>query len=272
LLTPAASTAVLSPVAAEEPRRRWWAYAALALATVVVFLLSLLLVKSLFKGGGAQVAVPDVRGKTVAAARTILEAQKLKVGDIEQVFSAKPVGTVVDQDPLPKFSARSGGAVNLSVSKGIEKVQVPDVRGQQIEDARTELESRGFKIGTITEKEQVGPPGRVIDVKPAPGTSVAKGSAVDLVVISGQVSVPDLFGKTFEQARAELEGLGFSNIVRQDVPTDNPDEAGTVVGQDPAKGTKAGRNDKITLQVAEAAPTTPPPSSESPTPSAAPSS
>jgi beta-lactam-binding protein with PASTA domain len=80
--------------------------------------------------------------------------------------------------------------------------------------------------------------------------------------------VPDLFGKTFEQARAELEGLGFSNIVRQDVATANPDEAGTVVGQDPAKGTKADRNDKVTLQVAEAAPSSSPPPSESPSPSA----
>jgi serine/threonine-protein kinase len=267
LLTPAATTAVLTAVADEPPRRRGWAYAGLALATIVVFVLSLLLVKSLFKGGGEQVAVPDVRGKSLAAARTILEQHKLKVGDVEEVFSAKPSGTVVDQDPLPKFSARSGGAVNLSVSKGIEKVQVPDVRGQSLEDARAELESRGFKIGKITEKEQVGPPGRVLDLNPPAGTTVAKGATVDLTVISGQVTVPDLFGKTFEEARAELEGLGFSNIVRQDVATANPDEAGTVVGQDPAKGTKADRNDKVTLQVAEAAPSSPPPSSGEPTPS-----
>ncbi len=269
LLTPAASTAVLGPIAPERRGRRGWAYAGLALATVVVFLLSLLLVKSLFKGGGTQVAVPDVRGKTVAEARLTLDAQGLKVGEVEQVFSTKPVGIVVDQDPLPRFSTRSGGAVNLSVSKGIERIQVPDVTGQSLEDAKAELEAKGFKVGKVTEKEQVGPPGRVLASDPAAGATLPKGSAVNLTVISGKVTVPDLFGKTFEEARAQLEALGFSNVVRQDVVTDNPDEAGTVVGQDPTSGTKADRNEKITLQVAEPAPTSAPPSespSETPSP------
>jgi len=264
LLTPAASTAVLTPVGEERPGRRGWAYAALAVATVLVFLLSMLVVKSLFSGGGEQVSVPDVRGKTVAQARAILQQYQLKVGNVTEAFSTKPPGQVIDQDPLPKFSARSGGSVDLVVSKGVERVQVPDVVGQSLEDAKAELESKGLKVGTVTEKEQVGPPGRVMASDPAANTTVDKGSVVNLTVISGKLTVPDLFGKTFEEARSALEALGFSNVVKQDVPTDNPDEAGTVVGQTPAKGTKADRNAQITLQVAESAS---PSSSASPTPS-----
>jgi serine/threonine-protein kinase len=265
LLTPAASTAVLGALPPERRSRRGLAYAGLAVATIVVFLLSLLAVKALFGGGGAKVAVPELRGKTVAEARAILEQQGLKLGDVAEVFSSRPVGTVVEQEPLPKFSVPSGGSVNVSVSKGIERIAVPDVTGQSLEDARSALESRGFKVGKVVEKEQAGPPGRVLSSDPAPGTVLAKGAAVSLTVISGKLTVPDLFGKTFEQARAELESLGFSNIVRQDVPSTNPGETGTVVGQDPAKGAKADRNDKITLQVAEPAPTTAPPTTPPPT-------
>jgi beta-lactam-binding protein with PASTA domain/predicted Ser/Thr protein kinase len=271
LLTPAASTALLGTVVPERRSRRGLAYALLALATIGVFVVSLLLVRGLFKGGGTQVAVPDVRGMTRAAATAELTRAGLKVGDVTEVFSAKPVGTVVEQEPLPKFSVPSGGSVNLSISKGIEKVQVPDVVGQSLDDARGALESRGLKVGSIVEKEQAGPPGRVLAVDPAAGTTVAKGASVTLTVISGRLTMPDLFGKTFEQARSELESLGFSNVVRQDVQTDNPDEIGTVVGQDPARGTKVDRNQKVTLQVAEPAPTTAPPTtpppSGSPTPS-----
>jgi serine/threonine-protein kinase len=265
LLTPAASTAVLGALPPERRSRRGLAYAGLAVATVVVFLLSLLAVKSLFGGGGAKVAVPEVRGKTVAEARVIFEAQGLKLGDVTEVFSSRPVGVIVEQEPLPKFSVPSGGSVNVSVSKGIERIAVPDVTGQSLEDARSALESRGFKIGKVVEKEQAGPPGRVLSSDPVPGTVLAKGSAVSLTVISGKLTVPDLFGKTFEQARAELESLGFSNIVRTDVPSTNPAETGTVVGQSPAKGSKADRNDKITLQIAEPAPTTAPPTTPPPT-------
>jgi beta-lactam-binding protein with PASTA domain/predicted Ser/Thr protein kinase len=265
LLTPAASTAVLGTYPPERRSRRGLAYAALAVATVLVFLASLLLVKSLFKDTGAPVRVPDVRGRQIEVAEAMLREDGLEVGEVTRVFSDRPVDEVLDQDPLPQFSIASGGEVNLTVSKGIERVQVPDVTGQQIEDAKRELEARGLKVGKVTEKEQVGPPGRVLEVSPRPGATVNKGSSVALTVISGQITVPDLFGKTFEQARAELEALGFSNIQRQDVASENPDEAGTVVGQDPARGTKAARDAVVTLRIAQPPPTTPPPTTAPPT-------
>ena len=262
LLTPAASTAVLGTAPPERRGRRGLAYALLALATVAAFLGSMLLIRAILDNNqGGQVKVPDVRGGTVDQARQELSVIGLDVGDVTEQFSDKPVGTVVDQDPLPNFTVRRGDDIALIVSKGIERVQVPDVRGQSLDDARKSLEDRGLRVGKVTEREQAGPPGRVLESNPVPDTTVNKGTAVDLVVISGKLTVPDLFGKTFEEARAQLEGMGFSNIVRQDVPSDNPAEAGTVVGQDPAKNTKVERDARITLQVAQAPP------SPSPTPS-----
>jgi serine/threonine-protein kinase len=264
LLTPAASTAVLGTLPPDRRSRRAWAYAILALATIVVFVASLILVRSLFEETGAPVRVPRVTDMTEAEATQVLEQAGLEVGDVTEVFSDKPVGTVVDQDPLPGFSIASGGSVNLDVSKGIETVQVPDVTNRSLDDARAELEARGLKVGKVTEREQVGPPGRVLETTPKAGATVEKGAAVNLVVISGEITVPDVFGKTFEEARRQLEEVGFSNIVRQDVPAESPDEVGTVVGQDPARGTKADRDTRITLQVTEPAPTTPPPTTEPP--------
>jgi serine/threonine-protein kinase len=265
LLTPAAaSTAVLGTVQPERRGSRALAYVLLAIATIAVFVVSLLLVKSLFKSDGTKISVPDVRGKTVPQATQILEAQGLKA-ETKEEFSSRPVGIVFDQDPLPKFSMAKGGTVTLRVSKGIERVGVPNVVGLSLDDARKALEDAGLKVGNVVEKEQTGPPNRVLAADPAAGTTVNKGSAVNLTVISGTLTVPDLFGKTFEDARAQLESMGFSNIVREDVPSDNPAEAGTVVGQTPPKGSKVSRDDKITLQVAE------PPSSPSPSESASPS-
>ncbi|HEU0131245.1 MAG TPA: Stk1 family PASTA domain-containing Ser/Thr kinase [Mycobacteriales bacterium] len=265
LLTPAASTAVLGTLPPERRSRRGVAYAALAVATILVFLASMFLVKAFFKNSGKSIAVPNVVGMTEKQARATLAAQGLKVGDVDTKFSERPAGTVIDQDPLARFSVTVGDTVNLTLSKGIEQIAVPDVTGQSLEDARAALESRGLKVAKVVEKEQAGPPGRVLSVDPAPGTQLPRGGGVTLTVISGRLTVPDLFGKTFEQARQELEALGFSNVVRQDVPTDNPAEVGTVVGQNPAKGAKAGRNDTITLQVGEPAPTTPPPTTPPPT-------
>jgi serine/threonine-protein kinase len=269
LLTPAASTAVLGTLPPERRGRRGLAYAALALATLVAFVGSMLLIRAILDNNqGAQVKVPELRNMTEQAARNLLSQAGLEVADVEEAFSDKPVGTVIDQDPLPNFTVRRGDGVTLTVSKGIETVEVPNVVGDQLEAARREIEGRGLKVGKLDEREQPGPPGRVLESKPAAGTRVNKGTAVDLVVISGKITVPQLFGKTFEQARAELESLGFSNIARQDVPSDNPAEAGTVVGQMPQAGAKVERDTKITLQIAQepAPPTTPPPTTEPPPP------
>ena len=273
LLTPAASTAVLGTFVPPEQRRnrRALAYGALALATILVFVGSLLLVRSLFKESGAPVRVPEVRRMQLDQARTVLAQAGLEVGEVNEVFSDRPVKEVVDQDPLPGFSIDTGGEVTLTVSKGIERVQVPDVTGQQLDDARTELEGRGLRVAKVVEVEQAGPPGRVLSTNPPAGTTVNKGAGVTVTVISGQITMPDLFGKTFEEARAELERLGFSRVVREDVPTDNPDEAGTVVGQNPPRGSKANRDDEITLRIAEPAPTTPPPATPPASPSESPS-
>ena len=270
LLTPAASTAVLGTAPPERRGRRGLAYAALALATVAAFLGSMLLIRAILDNNqGAQVRVPDVTGRTVAQARDMLSQLGLDVGDVAEVFHATaPAGVVVDQDPLPNFTVRKGDSITLTVSKGIERVRVPDVRGQSEADARRALEDAGLKVGQVSQREQVGPPGRVLDQDPKPDATVAKGATVNLVVISGTITVPDVFGKTFEEAREELENLGFSNIVRQDVPSDNPAEAGTVVGQDPQRGAKVERDARITLQVAQPPPS--PTAEPTPTPTAEP--
>ncbi|HVF04407.1 MAG TPA: Stk1 family PASTA domain-containing Ser/Thr kinase [Frankiaceae bacterium] len=260
LLTPAAaSTTVLTTTPPVDRRnRRAAAYALLALATIAVFIGSLLLVRSLFNDGGGALRVPDVRGEQVNRAQQVITEAGFTVGEVTQEFHpTAAVGIVVNQDPLSGFSARRGDAINLTVSRGIERIPVPDVTGQQLEDARRDLESLGFKV-KVTEKEQVGAPGRVLAVNPPPRTVLAKGATVTLTVISGQLTVPDVFGMTYEQARAKLEQAGFNNVAREDVQTDNPAEVGTVVEQDPKAGAKADRDAQITLRVAQPAPTTPP--------------
>jgi serine/threonine-protein kinase len=266
LLTPAASTAVLGTTPPERRGRRGLAYALLALATVAAFLGSMLLIRAILDNNqGGQVKVPDLRGRTVAQATGLLTQNGLKVGDVHEVFSDKPVGQVVDQDPLPNFTVRKGDEITLTTSKGIERVRVPDVRGLSEADARKTLEGLGLKVGTVTPREQAGQPGRVLEQDPAPDATVNKGSTVNMTVISGTITVPDVFGKTYEQARDELRAQGFSNIAREDVPSDNAAEAGTVVGQNPRAGDKVDRDARITLQVAQPPATTPPPTTPPPT-------
>jgi beta-lactam-binding protein with PASTA domain len=56
-------------------------------------------------------------------------------------------------------------------------------------------------------------------MQPPPGTQVAAGTKVTLVVASGRVQVPDLRGKTQEEAIKALQTLGFSVGIE---PRDDP--------------------------------------------------
>ena len=81
--------------------------------------------------------------------------------------------------PAPNEALEPNGEVVVVVSKGPEKVVVPDVSGKSIEDAVSILQSAGFEVGG-----PYGPPNarRAYSTSPGAGNKVKKGSLVDLLV------------------------------------------------------------------------------------------
>ncbi|MFF2849473.1 Stk1 family PASTA domain-containing Ser/Thr kinase [Streptomyces sp. NPDC058001] len=96
---------------------------------------------------GTPVDVPDVTGESVDDATQELTDAGLKVEiATEQVTSEFDAGEVARQSPGADSRAAEGDTVTLTISKGPEMVEVPDVVGQQADDAKRTLESAGFKV------------------------------------------------------------------------------------------------------------------------------
>ncbi len=94
------------------------------------------------------------------------------------------------------------------------------------------------------------------DSFPKPDSSVLYGS---------QVTVPDVSGKTPDQATTLLQGLGLTVTVDQTpVPSDQP--AGTVAGTDPSSGSSVDGGSSITLQISSGQNTSTPAPTTTPTP------
>jgi eukaryotic-like serine/threonine-protein kinase len=93
--------------------------------------------------------------------------------------------------------------------------------------------------------------GRVISATPPEGQQVDKGSEVALVVSTGpeQLEVPDVSGKSFDEASSELEAAGFK-VTRKDQETADEDP-GTVLSQTPKGGSEAAKGSAVTLVVAK---------------------
>ncbi|EFL41806.1 LOW QUALITY PROTEIN: serine/threonine-protein kinase PK-1, partial [Streptomyces griseoflavus Tu4000] len=96
---------------------------------------------------GSPVDVPDVTGDDLADARAGLEEAGLKVKIApERVNSEHDAGQVARQNPGEGRQVAEGDTVTLTLSKGPEMVEVPDVVGDSVDDARSRLEGAGFRV------------------------------------------------------------------------------------------------------------------------------
>lgn len=135
-----------------------------------------------------------------------------------------------------------------------------------LDDTRLALAAAGFVVGDITERDAPQSAGTVLSSDPAPGTAVARGSAVRLVVASGSNLVPNVVGMDAAAAASSMRAAGFVPA-QTTVASDRP--MGTVVGVEPAAGSAARLGSAVTILVAAAwaTPTPAPPSpSSTPTP------
>ncbi|MFD2683331.1 Stk1 family PASTA domain-containing Ser/Thr kinase [Streptomyces phyllanthi] len=96
---------------------------------------------------GAPVEVPEVTGTSAEEARAELEAVGLKVKIAQQqVNSEFDKGQVAQQSPAAGKQVGEGDTITLTISKGPEMIEVPDVVGDSVDDAKQQLEAAGFKV------------------------------------------------------------------------------------------------------------------------------
>jgi serine/threonine-protein kinase len=106
----------------------------------------------------------------------------------------------------------------------------------------------------------------VISSNPPANSRVTEGARITLNVSTGKTALPDVVGKSEQDATTILNQAGFTNLDRQVVPPPDDQEAGTVFRTDPTANTAVSPDQTITLFIAKAKPT-PTPTTPSPTPS-----
>jgi beta-lactam-binding protein with PASTA domain len=127
--------------------------------------------------------------------------------------------------------------------------EVPDLAGQTLKEAQSELEAVGLQVGKTT-KEMTGKAeeGQVIVQTPEPGTSLEKGGTVDLVLEAASVEVPDVLGKKVVEAQEALNSAGLAVGPIEEQRTGGA-AGGTVLGQEPSKGQRVAPQSAVALTV-----------------------
>ncbi|GHJ40284.1 Stk1 family PASTA domain-containing Ser/Thr kinase [Streptomyces sp. TS71-3] len=201
--------------------------------------------------GDAQVPVPTLVGETLSGAKAKAANVDLKV----QVAGTKeckdqPKDHVCTQDPEPGGNIAKNETINVTMSAGAPKVAVPGVVGLSLDDARQQLTDKNFNVN-VKYKESDQPANQVLEQDPTAGTKKESGSTVTVTVAQErkQVTVPDVTGKSWDEAKAQLEANNLKPV-RQDVDNGSV-EAGKVVQTSPAAGTQADAGSTVTVQVAK---------------------
>ena len=209
--------------------------------------------------------LPDLAGKTEDEAIKMLNGLKEDGYELDYNISYEyngdvPFGNVISTSPKAGENVKNGRTINILVSRGGERVEVPNLANMTLSQVEGALDSAGLKY-TYSGSEW----GVVDTQKPVAGTSVEIGSTVEIVMKerptttttttaeptttsdSNSVSVPIVVRIPLDSAIEKLESAGLSYTVRE--VSDAQGTVGNVVYQSPNAGTIVEKGGTVNLTV-----------------------
>ncbi|MFG2788974.1 Stk1 family PASTA domain-containing Ser/Thr kinase [Streptomyces sp. NPDC048419] len=230
----------------------------LILAGILVLVGAILIGKWAFGGGGVgndAVKVPNLVSLSQSDAENQLTNSDLKVGTVKkQPCESQTKGNICSSDPAKGTEVKKNSTVNLVVSTGAPKVQVPSVIGLQLDEAKQKLEGGDyqFKVETNT-RESSEPANQVLDQDPIGGKEREKGSTITLTIAKAAEKsvVPDVSGKSCDDAKAQMTANNLTGNCTE-VDTQDPNLVGKVVSTDPQAGTQVKKNSAVNIQIGKA--------------------
>ena len=230
-----------------RPKSRAWLWVLLAILAVIAAAAG-----AWFFSTQTKIVVPDVTGKPSAEAQATITSAGLKMVVTGQVASDSIAqDSVVSEEPTAGTKVRRGSQLGVILSSGKPTASVPAVVGLELSAASSAVTGAGLTVGQVTNQaNSTFPANTVISETPVAGTHVTAGTAVNLLVSSGQakVTVPDVRGMSQADATVKLQGLGLVVDVGQAYSSQSK---GVVFAQGPAPGTSVAKGSTVTLSVSK---------------------
>lgn len=178
--------------------------------------------------GTEQITVPDLKGKSADDAQKALSEAGLNGQQGDAVFSDDVAeGMVAGQDTSAGSNANKGDTVVYHLSKGSEKVTIPNVVGMTQAQATSKLESAGFAVSTATETSKDVDKGNV--TKQSKTGTAAKGTTITITISSGLGEVPNVVGMSESKAKETIDKSGYKYNVQY--KSDSTVAKGNVISQ-----------------------------------------
>lgn len=166
-----------------------------------------------YSAGPASGVMPNLKGMELDEAKEELYALGLNITDIEvKDVEGVEANRVASASIEPEAKVANGNEVKLTVSSGATKL--PDWSGKTRAEVETEAKKLGVEV-TFKEAESDKHADTVIAQSPKKGETSGNGKVTVTVAKSQEVKevkVPDVIGKSADEAQSELATAGFRNI------------------------------------------------------------
>ncbi len=232
----------------------WWIFSVIA-AGLIIFIMIFALSGNNNKP--RQVHIPDVTNITEKRAEKRLEAAGLQVGKVirRQSDDIKK-GHVIGTKPAAGNRVDQGKAIILIVSSGTSMVKVPDVVGDNYDEAAEKLENQGFDVVREDQYSNKMAKGNIISQSIAAGVEVKPTqTTITLMVSRGKqikpkintVTLKDLHNYSLKSAQDYAKEHGLTLQINQEYSDEV--ERGLVISMQPEAGTKVDRGSTVTIKV-----------------------
>ena len=198
------------------------------------------------------VDIPNVVSMTVEEAQRTLEKHDFQVEFKEEYGDSKSKpGTVMEQYPKAGDKRREGSLITLTISRGAELKEVPDLTNMSIHKAEELLHDAGFKVGKIEKSyDKKLKVGSVISTSPKAKEKVPKGSTINILLNEGDKEIPDLVGKKLQDAEKMLKQAGLK-VGEVKIISDSSVPRDTVMATSPNAGIKLAEGDPVIITVSD---------------------
>ena len=241
----------------EEEERSSLVVPVLTAVVVVVIIVAVIFVVTLLSGlirnsgNRGDKSMPDLYGWDYQQALSAYgNTIKFEVEGTE--YNEADPNTIIKQSIEPGDVFSKGDVCKVTLSMGMETVEVPRVKDLNVELAKAQLTERGIVADIRKQSDANVKPNYVIKSEPEEGTEVHKGSTVILYVSMGanaeQFEMEDYVGLTIDDATMRA---GYKNLKVETELIPSYDKKDKVVDQDPPKGTKIEGGSSIKLYVSD---------------------
>lgn len=229
----------------------FWLHILLALGLIFLILFLFVLSLNWITKHGESSSVPAVMGKKLADAETLLADKGFELIIQDSVYyDSLPPGQILRQVPEADEVVKVNRTVYVTINRFVAPdVEMPNLNGYSFRNAEMVLRNLGLKIGDTTFRPDFAK-NTILEAmyrgnKIEPGAKIKMGSKIDLVLglgVSNEfISVPELVGMTFAEAKALLDAHGLILGAAPAKPDVTDTENAFVYQQRPAPKTEDGK-------------------------------